>query len=118
MSTSVLSPAPIVPASVYVRLKHEINLAAMTQELASLRFSIILLARWESSRSVDKENLAELKAELTELRALYSETIDEIAMTFGVQQAMDAKANVERNVTVPKGMMPPLKKKEEEQLYF
>jgi hypothetical protein len=118
MSTSVLTAAPIVPAAVYVRLKHETNLAAMTQELASLRFSIILLARWEASRSVSKENLAELRGELTHLRALYLEKIDETAMTFGVQQAIDTKEAVERTVTVPKGMMPPLKGKQQEQLYF
>src|SRR5690348_16503813 len=57
MATAVLTPAPIVPAAVYVRLKHEINLAAMTQELCSLRFSIILMARWEASDNLDKENL-------------------------------------------------------------
>jgi hypothetical protein len=116
--TSVLNTAPIVPASVYVRLKHEINLAALTQELASLRFSILLLARWEASRSLDQDNLLELRAELKDLRALYFETIDEMAMTFGVQQAMDTKARVERTVIVPKGMMPPMKGKTQEQLYF
>jgi hypothetical protein len=118
MSTSVLSAAPIVPASVYVRLKHETNLAAMTQELASLRFSIILLARWEASPNMDKENLAELRNELAELRTLYTDKIDEMAMTFSVQRAMDAKRSVERSVTVPKGIMPPLKEKAREQLYF
>ncbi len=118
MSASVLSPAPIVPASVYVRLKHETNLAAMTQELCSLRFSIVLLARWEASRSVDAENLVELREELADLRMYYFEKIDEIAMTFGVRQAMDAKECVERTVTVPKGMMPPMRKREQEQLYF
>jgi hypothetical protein len=118
MSTAVLTPAPIVPAAVYVRLKHEINLAAMTQELCSLRFSIILLARWEASQNLDKENLIELREELADLRVLYFDKIDEIAMTFGVQQAMQTKDTVERNVTVPKDMMPPMKPREQEQLYF
>ncbi|HUA93479.1 MAG TPA: hypothetical protein VL991_12980 [Terracidiphilus sp.] len=118
MPTAVLTAAPIVPASVYVRLKHETNLAAMTQELASLRFSIILLARWEASRAVDQENLAELRDELVHLRELYCEKIDDIAMTFSVQQAIDTKEKVEHAVTVPKNMMPPLKKKEQEQIYF
>jgi hypothetical protein len=118
MSNAVLTAAPIVPASVYIRLKHETNLAAMTQELASLRFSIILLARWEASRSVDQQNLAELREELAHLRELYLEKIDDIAMTFGVQQAIDAKENVECSVAVPKNMMPPMKKQEQEQLYF
>jgi hypothetical protein len=118
MSTAVLAAAPIVPASVYVRLKHETNLAAMTQELASLRFSIILLARWEASRAVDQENLVELRDELAHLRELYCEKVDDIAMTFSVQQAINAKENVERVVTVPNNMMPPMKRQEQEQLYF
>jgi hypothetical protein len=118
MSTSVLDAAPIVPASVYIRLKHETNVAAMTQELASLRFSIILLARWEASRSVDLDNLAELRTELAHLRALYFDKIDEMAMIFGIKQALATKESVERTVTVPKDMMPPMKKKEQEQLYF
>lgn len=118
MSTAVLNPAPIMPACVYVRLKHETNLAAMTQELASLRFSIILLARWESSRGIDRESLAELRTELAELRTLYSDKIDEIAMTFSVQQAMDTKQNVERTVTVPADMVPPMKGTEQTQPHF
>lgn len=118
MSTAVLTAAPIVPASLYIRLKHETNLAAMTQELASLRFSIILLARWQASHVVDQENLSELRDELAHLRELYCEKIDDIAMTFGVQQAIETKENVERKVTVPKNMMPPMKKQEQEQLYF
>jgi hypothetical protein len=103
---------------VYVRLKRETHLSAMTQELASLRFSILLLARWERSRSVDQESLAELRDELDDLRKLYFEKIDELAMTFGVQQAIETRASVEHAVTVPKAMMPPLRKKEQEQLYF
>lgn len=90
----------------------------MTQELCSLRFSIILLARWEASPNLQKDNLAELRDELADLRVLYFDKIDEIAMTFGVQQAIETKDTVERNVTVPKDMMPPMKPKEQEQLYF
>jgi hypothetical protein len=118
MSTSVLNPAPIVPASVHVRLKHEVSLSALTQELAGLRFSILLLARWEGSREVDADNRAELREELAHLRALYLDTVDEMAMAFGVQQAMQAKEAVEHTVTVPMDMMPPLKTRESEQLYF
>jgi hypothetical protein len=118
MSTSTFTPAPIVPASVHVRLKHEISLAALTQELAGLRFSILLLARWEGSREVDAENRVELREELAHLRLLYFETIDELAMGFGIQQAMRTKEDVERTVSVPRDMMPPLKARENEQLYF
>jgi hypothetical protein len=118
MPAAAAETAPIVPASVYARLRRETNLAAMTQELAGLRFSIILLARWEAARSVDVVNMAELRRELAELRTLYSDTIDSLAMTFGVQQAMETKASVERAVVVPRGMTPPLLRQPEEQLYF
>jgi hypothetical protein len=118
MSLPPSETAAIVPAAVYVRLKRESNLAAVTQELAGLRFSIILLARWEAARSVDACILAELRQELTELRALYFDKIDSLAMGFGVQQAMETQRSVERSVTVPKGMMPPLRFEEFEQLYF
>jgi hypothetical protein len=111
--------AIVLPASVFVRLKRETNLAAMTQELAGLRFSIILLARWEASRSVDASGLADLRRELNELRALYFDKIDTLAMSFGVQQAMETKASVERSVVVPRGMTPTnLRPQEQEQLYF
>jgi hypothetical protein len=118
MSAPAQDMAAIVPAAVYARLRRESNLAAMTQELTGLRFSIILLKRWETSRKVDAVSLKELRRELAELRALYLEKIDDLAMTFGVQQAMDTQRNVERSVVVPRGMMPPLAEQEREQLYF
>jgi hypothetical protein len=102
MLASIVAEAPILPAAVYIRLRHETNLAAMTQELASLRFSILLLARWEGSRSLSKESLAELRTELAHLRALYLEKIDDTAMTFGVQQAIETKETVERTVAPPR----------------
>jgi hypothetical protein len=98
--------AALVPASVHVRLKRETSLAAMTQELASLRFSILVLARWEATHCVDGASMAELRRELVELRTLYEDKIDTLAMTFGVQQAMATKAAVERSVAVPKGTAP------------
>lgn len=118
MSTAVLDTAALIPASIHVRLKRESNLEAFYQELAGLRFSIVLLARWEGSTSIDAENRAELRDELAHLRALYLDTIDELAMTFGVQQAMDAKAETERTVEVPRDMMPPMMVCEDEQLHF
>ena len=118
MSTAVLDTAALIPASIHVRLKRESNLEAFYQELAGLRFSIVLLARWERSDNLDADNKAELREELAHLRALYLDTIDEMAMTFGVQQAMHAKAEVEHNVEVPRGMMPPMMVCEDEQLYF
>jgi hypothetical protein len=116
MSTSLLSGPPLVPASLHLRLKCQTNLAAFTEELASLRYSILMLTRWEATRDLDCEGLAHLRSEVAELRALFFETIDQIAMCFGVQQAMDAQQEVERTVTASKGPMPA--KKVREQLYF
>ncbi len=118
MSVPASETAAIMPAAVYVRLKRETNLAAVTQELAGLRFSIILLARWEAARSVDAASMVELRRELARMRTLYFDKIDTLAMSFGVQQAMETKASVERSVMVPRGMMPPIAEKQQEQLYF
>jgi hypothetical protein len=104
MSTHLLDTALIGPASNCVQAKQQILLAANLEELASLRFSIILTARWERSASEDLERREELRDELARLRCQYSEKIDEIAMTFGIQTAMNAKDEVEHTVTVPKGL--------------
>jgi hypothetical protein len=108
---------PIVPAAVHPHFKREPSLTAMTQELAGLRFSIHLLSRWERSRNVDPENLKALRRELAELRALYFAKIDDLAMAFGVAQAMKTKQSVERSVIVP-GSMAPHSKGQPEQLPF
>ena len=79
----------------------EESLAASIEELARLRFSIVLTANWEAHGSEDALSRKELRDDLDQLRALYFEKIDRIAMTFGVQQAMDAKDEVERRITVP-----------------
>jgi hypothetical protein len=118
MPTSAPETVALVPASVHVRLKRETNLAAMTEELAGLRFSIILLARWEAACNMDPQSLAALRRELAELRRLYMDKIDALAMTFGVQQAMETKTTVERTVVVPKSMSPSLREQQQEQLYF
>ncbi len=118
MATAVLDTAALIPASIHVRLKRESNLEAFYQELGGLRFAIVLLARWERSENLDECTRAELREELVHLRALYLDTLDELAMSFGVQQAMDAKAEVERTVEVPRGMMPPMMVCEDQQLYF
>jgi hypothetical protein len=79
------------------------NLASAREELARLRYMVILTARWESSDSLDSRRRVQLRADLDQLRSLYSRKIDEIAMTFGIQQAMEAKEHVERSITVPRG---------------
>ncbi|MFZ0746258.1 MAG: hypothetical protein WAM85_17755 [Terracidiphilus sp.] len=104
MSSHLLDTASIGSGSRYAIEKQEDSLAASIDELAGLRFSIILTAKWETSESVDAERRNELHAELLDLRRQYSQKIDEIAMTFGVQSAMNAKEEVEHSVAVPLGM--------------
>jgi hypothetical protein len=83
------------------------NLAVCTEKLADLRFLIILTARWESSDSVDREQRDLMRQDLVRLRKQYSDQIDVIAMSFGVQDAIGAKEDVERQVQVPAGTQPP-----------
>jgi hypothetical protein len=99
-----LDPASINPAARYVRESREALLAYDIEELAVLRFSIILTARWEASGSEEPDRRAELRSELAILRKHYGDKIDEIAMTFGVVAGMNAKEEVERTVVVPRDM--------------
>jgi hypothetical protein len=77
-----------------------------TEELAALRFSIILTVRWAASEDEVPERRAELRDELALLRRHYGDKIDEIAMTFGVQKAMETQNEVERTVVVPCDVKP------------
>ena len=99
---AALDPASLNPASRYIRESRETLLAYDTEELAVLRFSIILTARWEASDSEDTERAQNLRRELEQLRKHYGDKIDEIAMTYGVVQAMKAKEEVERTVILPR----------------
>jgi len=101
---SPLHTAVSGPASRYVLETREALLTYDTEELAALRFSIILTARWEASESEDLDRRTELREELALLRKHYGDMIDEIAMTFGVDQAIKAKEEVERTVIVPRNM--------------
>jgi hypothetical protein len=116
MTIQLFDEVSIGPASRYAREKHDAALTANTEELAGLRFSIILTVLWEASTSADAERCSELHIELAGLRRNYSEKIDEIAMTFGVQSAMNAKKQVERTVAVPQGMKPLINPCEDDQL--
>jgi hypothetical protein len=89
------------PASRFVQEQRENLLASEVEELASLRFSIVITAKWESSYDEDPDHRAELRGELACLRWQYNEKIDDIAMEFGVAEAMKAKEDVERSVTLP-----------------
>ena len=102
MSTATVDLLSLSPGTSYLREREEKTLAGTMEELVRLRFSILLTARWEAAETEDAERRGELRAELADLRKFYFDEIDEIAMTFGVQQAMDAKNEVERNVILPR----------------
>ena len=104
MSTNLLDPASISPGLRFLQERQQNLLAEAVEDLANLRFSIILTGRWESSASEDLERRIELRHELAELRRKYSLKIDHIAMSFGIHNAMIAKEEVERNAFVPRGM--------------
>lgn len=93
------------------------TLVTATEKLAALRFFVLLTARREGFESADQEGHELLRNDLEWLRAQYFDMIDEIAMRHGVQQAMDAKQQVEREVTVPREW-PVLAKEEAEQPWF
>jgi hypothetical protein len=95
------------PASRYIRETSIELLDYETEELAALRFSIILTARWADSDTETPERRAELRDELALLRRHYGDKVDEIAMTFGVQQAMKTQNQVERTVVVPHDLKQP-----------
>ncbi len=89
------------PATRYIEEKQEQLLAAVAEELAGLRFSIVLTARWEGVRDEDPKRRKELRAELDSLRTRYFDKIDRIAMSIGVDIAMKIKDEVEQRVTLP-----------------
>ena len=110
MSTQLLhAPLDLAangPASRYIRETSIELLDYETEELAALRFSIILTARWAASENETPERRAELREELALLRRHYGDKVDEIAMTFGVQQAIKTQNQVERTVVVPRNLKP------------
>jgi hypothetical protein len=93
-------------------------LAGLTDELAGLRFSILLTSKWEASDTIAAERRAELRQELSILRSLYLNQVDEIAMSFGVQAAIDTKEEIERTVVLPDDMRPSAMPLDMEELYF
>jgi len=82
------------------------TLAASIDDLAALRFSILITARWEESEDETEEQRVQLRDELNQLRILYYDKIDEIAMTYGVRPAMKAQQEVERTVILPRNEKP------------
>jgi len=94
------------------------SLASARAELARLRYLAILTARWESSSDANPGNRAALREDLVQIRALYSKQIDEIAFSFGVQQAMEAQDYIERTVVVPQSARMPGSQREDDDLEF
>lgn len=105
--TVAVHPSFTGPASRYILERQQVSLSDAVEQLAGLRFSIVLSARWENSGVLSGNDRSDLRDELRELRSRYSDKIDEIAMNYGVQAAIEAKEGVEREVTIPKTMMPP-----------
>ena len=116
--TEALDPAVAGPATRYITEQQQASLCDDVEQLATLRFSILLSAKWENSGVLGEPARTERRDELGQFRALYNDKIDEIAMNYGVQTAINAKEGVEREVLVPKNMLPPLKPRREEKLYF
>lgn len=118
MSTHILDTASSRNAVCKFDLARSASLAAYKEELAGLRFSILLTAKWEASEAVTVERRAELREELAILRSLYLNQMDDIAMSFGVQAAIDAKEEIERAVVLPHDMRTSITTVEWEELYF
>jgi hypothetical protein len=89
------------PATRFIAEKQEQLLAVEVEELAALRFGIVLTAKWEADREEKPQDRKELRAELDDLRRRYFDRIDHVAMEFGVAIAMKVKDEVERRVTLP-----------------
>jgi hypothetical protein len=106
MFTALLDTAANCPAS-RQKWERQENLIADTEELAGLRLSILIAARCAGSGSLPAGDRAHLRAERAHLLELFFVKIDQIAMTFGVQNAMDAQAEVERTVSIPRRAKPP-----------
>lgn len=104
MSTAILDMSTFDPVIRFVENTPEARLAAEIEELASLRSFIVLKARWDASGYLDKAHRAELCDELQEVRWLYAQKLDAIAMDFGVAQAIQARKDVERSIAVPQGV--------------
>jgi hypothetical protein len=118
MPTQWLDEVLICPASAEVHENRDTLLAAHKEELADLRLSILLTARWEVSGSTEPERRNELRKELRRLRRRYFQKIDDIAMAFCVQNAMEVHEEVEREVILPADMVPFMAPIECDQLRF
>lgn len=101
MSIATVEKLSLSPGTSHACERRQASLANAIDELVRLRFSVLLTARWAEAETEDPDRRGELRVELAELRKFYFDEIDDIAMKFGVQEAMNAKEEVERNVVVP-----------------
>jgi len=104
-AASILS-APILTPSRRAHQKEQKPLSARSEQLGGLWLAILLTSRWEAQETESLERRQDLQAELDQLRFQYYGVIDEIAMTFGVSQAMETLHTVERTVRLPKELRP------------
>jgi hypothetical protein len=104
--TQILDSTLAESASNHVLEHRPDSLSGAVEQLAGLRFSILLSAKWLGSGALTGHARTELQDELRQLRTRYSNKIDEIAINYGVRAAMLAQAGVEREVGVPKNMAP------------
>lgn len=118
MSTQLLDEVVIGPAAWDAGEKRETLLAVHKKELSYLRFSILLTGKWEALGGMGLERRNDLRAELAGLRRSYSQKVDEIAMAFSVQDAMNAQQEIERTVILPPSMKPSQMLSEYDQLRF
>jgi hypothetical protein len=101
MSTASFDSTSVLPSTRRICEKEQKSLPAKSEELSGLWLAILLTARWEAQETDSQERREDLQAELDQLRLQYYGVIDEIAMNFGVPQAMAMLQAVERNVRLP-----------------
>ena len=102
MSMATFDSASLLSLATHARSKEEKDLSARREELGGLWLAILLTARWEAQETESRQQREDLQAELDQLRLQYYGAIDEIAMTFGVPEAMAMLQAVERNVRLPR----------------
>lgn len=78
-------------------------LGVKREELRGIRISVVLTEQWEASDTLLDSRRVELCTELSHLRSEYLDKLDEIAMAFGVQTAIESKEEVERTVVIHTG---------------
>ena len=117
MSNYTLDTSSMNSDADYIKDQPKALLATKTGELAGLRFSILLTAKWETAEMLGADRRAELRAQLSNLRSRYFDKMDEIAMAFGVQKAIEAKEKVENEVELPDDMIPSVMPNEPERLF-